>query len=558
MDRCKRWIAERLGRGDVWRPARSTTLILLTAAAVGGVGLGITGCASTPPRNGPTAPAAAEAMPVEAADSFDGPAELSPRLADAEWADEVIYFVVVDRFADGDPDNNRRTSQTPGGFHGGDLDGLTRHLDEIAELGVSALWITPVVKNIPGYVTGAGFPDWGYHGYWADDFTQLDPRFGTEDDLRRLVAAAHERGIKVLLDIVYNHAGYDSAYLSTHRSWLRVESAGECGGGDLTSCVAGLPDFRTELQDVRDYLYEAHLGLAERTGLDGFRLDTVKHVDHDFWQQHRQRVEARLGENFYLLGEVWGGTWRSLDEWFEHDEMDAGFDFSFQGSALAFVEGRGRPVAFNRYLEQRHEVREGYQLSHYLASHDTDGALWLLDGDTTRFRMLVVLQMTTFGVPTVYYGEEVGRLGGTWPANRSDMPWGDKGIEPGAGVERDESMREFYRTLIHLRRDHPALWRGSHRGLVTEADQLVYLRHDETSQDAIIVALNRAQEAAEVRFPVPAAWTEDGVEVREVLTGEVVTLQQAQTSDSGWQAVLTVPALDARILHRIPPSGRND
>ena len=216
----------------------------------------------------------------------------------------------------------------------------SEQLDELSDLGVTALWITPVVENIPGFVTGAGFPDWGYHGYWADDFYAIDSRFGTEADLEDLVDAAHERGIKVLLDVVYNHAGYDSKYLTdpATRDWFRTEQAGTCGSDDLTSCLAGLPDFRTDLPEVRDYLMKAHLGLAERTGLDGFRVDTFKHVEHDFWQEHRRRTRERLGEEFFLIGEVWGGDGRVLDPWFAGDEMDAGFDFSFQGSALAFVQ----------------------------------------------------------------------------------------------------------------------------------------------------------------------------------------------------------------------------
>ncbi|HEV2846517.1 MAG TPA: alpha-amylase family glycosyl hydrolase, partial [Thermoanaerobaculia bacterium] len=226
------------------------------------------------------------------------------------WRDAVLYFVVVDRFADGDTRNNAGVDRNAKGtFHGGDLAGLRQQLDEIADLGATAIWITPVVKNIDGFVTGAGFPDWGYHGYWADDFYQTDPRFGSEADLKAFVDDAHARGMKVLLDVVYNHAGYESNYLKNPktRSWLRSEALGTCGKDDITSCVSGLPDFKTELPEVRDYLLEAHIALAGRVGLDGFRLDTVKHVTHDFWREHRRRTRERLGKDFFLIGEVWVG-----------------------------------------------------------------------------------------------------------------------------------------------------------------------------------------------------------------------------------------------------------
>jgi alpha-amylase len=462
--------------------------------------LGSAGCAGELPAPQPAAapaPAAATAPAVR----------VEPH---ASWQEAILYFVVLDRFADGDRRNNRDVRRgLPGTFHGGDLAGLTVALDDVAELGVTALWITPVVQNVPGFVTGAGFPDWAYHGYWADDFTRLDPRFGTEADLAALVEAAHARGIAVLLDVVYNHVGYGSRYLDSAatRAWLRSPGDGSCGDDDLTLCVAGLPDLRTELPQVAEHLFAAHLGLAARAGADGFRLDTVKHVSHDFWQEHRRRADERLGEEFFLLGEVWGGDAEVLDPWFAGDEIDAGIDFGFQGGVVGFLDGRGRAVAFNRYLESRQRVRPGYLLAHYLSSHDVPTALSLLGGDRELFRLAALLQMTTSGLPVVFYGEEVGRLGGEWPHNRSDMPWGERGIEPGAGLPRDEALRRDYRRLIALRRAHPALWRGSHEAVATgDEDLLVFVRRDEVAGDAVVVGVNRGAEAAEAALDLPPEW----------------------------------------------------
>jgi alpha-amylase len=421
------------------------------------------------------------------------------------WADEVLYFVLVDRFVDGDRSNDWNVDRhAKGAFHGGDLKGLTAHLDEISGLGVTAIWVNPLVKNIDGPVTGAGFPDWGYHGYWADDFTRIDPRFGTEEDLESFVRACHARGVRVLLDVVYNHAGYGSAYLRNPltRDYFRKE----CGDDDLTSCIAGLPDFETERPEVRDFLLDAQLPWARRYGLDGFRLDTVKHVDHDFWKEHRRRLRTEFGRNFFLLGEVWGGDRDVLDPWFAADELDAGFDFGFQGSAVGWVMGRGRSIAFARYLESRQKVRPGYLLAQFLSSHDVEGALSLLRGDRERFRLAAALQLTTSGLPVVFYGEEVARDIGKWPDNRSDMPWGDKGLQPGAGIPRDEGMRSWYRRLIALRRSHPALTRGNHTTISAEGDLLVYLREDAASGDAVVVAVNRGDVPATATLVRPSAW----------------------------------------------------
>ena len=431
-------------------------------------------------------------------------------LPKTDWSDEIIYFVMVDRFADGSAANNVQTDPSAkGAFHGGDVKGLTQHLNEIADLGVTAIWITPVVKNIDGFVTGAGFPDWGYHGYWADDFHMFDPRFGTEDELRMLVAECHKRNIRVLLDVVYNHPGYDSRYLKDPKTkeWLRSENRGTCGQDDLTSCLSGLPDFKTELPEVADYLMDAQLGHAKRLGLDGFRLDTVKHVDHSFWKEHRSRTRTELASYFFLLGEVWGGDPQVLDPWFAGDEMDAGFDFSFQGSVISFLKGRGRSVAFDRYLKSREKIRSGYLVSHFLSSHDVPGALFQLDGDKQLFRLAAIVQLTSIGLPMIYYGEEVARAGGDWPDNRSDMPWGDRNILPGAGKPRDESLRADYQKLIALRKEHPSLWRGVHTGLNTEGDVLVYAQHDAKSNDYVIVGINRGAAPANISVPFPEQWS---------------------------------------------------
>ena len=500
--------------------------------AVPALGLFLSGCAVSRPGTGPVVAHA------------PSPAVVVPQ---ADWSEAILYFAIVDRWADGDLTNDSGADRAAkGAFHGGDLKGLREHVDEIAALGATAIWITPVVKNIDGPVTGAGFPDWAYHGYWADDFTRLDPRFGSEAELAAVVNECHRRGLKVLLDVVYNHAGYDSHYLSDPRTkgWLRSEATGTCGTDDLTICVAGLPDFKTELPEVADFLLKAQIAWAERSGVDGFRLDTVKHVSHEFWQEHRRRTRAALPPGFFLLGEVWGGDAGVLDPWFAADELDAGFDFSFQGSALGFLQGRGRAVAFDRYLKSREKVRQGHLLAHFLSSHDVPGALYQLGGDKALFRLAAVLQFTSIGIPVIYYGEEVGRLGGDWPENRSDMPWGQREILPGRGEPRDEALRADYQRLIAIRRAHPALWRGAHEKLVAEGDLLVFLQKDPKSDDAVVVAINRGSTPAVARFAAPEAWT--GRSVTDVWNGTAVPLTTGTIETTVESKAARILARDAR------------
>jgi glycosidase len=440
--------------------------------------------------------------------------------ATTDWSDDILYFVLIDRYADGDSTNNRRVERTnPGGYHGGDLKGLTQHLDELADLGITALWINPVQKQVTQSIYASapklGIPEfkhWGFHGYWIDDFTAMEPQFGSLDDLKHLVEEAHKRNIKVLLDVVYNHAGYGSSYESRRtsdgQSWIR-SGEGNCEVDPITCRVSGLPDFKTELPEVRDYLLNANITLAKQAGVDGFRLDTFKHVDTDFWLEHRRRTRVELGKDFFLLAEYWGGNASSLDPFFAQDEIDAGFDFSFKGSCESFVNGRGRTVAYGSYLGSRHKVRKGYLLADYLSSHDEPMALYDLNGDKDKFRICAAIQMTSLGMPVIYYGEEVARAGSEWPLNRTNMPWGDRDVQPGKGEARDESMREYYKVLLHIRRHHPALSRGDYTLLSGANDPvLAYMRHDATSDDNVMVLVNREDKELTADFILPSIWNE--------------------------------------------------
>ncbi len=473
-----------------------------------------------------------------------GPDVVEPQ---RDWSDAIIYFVITDRFADGDRSNNRDVDlNNPGGWHGGDFAGLEAQLDEIASLGATAIWITPVQLQIaqPSIVPGIPelnldfFEHYGFHGYWMDDFNAIEARLGDEAALKSLVEAAHARGIKVLLDVIYNHSGYGSRYESDaqFKGWVRTREV-DCGADRETCQVGGLPDFDTERDDVRRYLLDANIALAERTGIDGFRLDTVWHINHEFWDLHRDETRGRLGGDFFLLGEVWGGDAQVLDQWFEPDEMDAGFDFTFKGSCQGFVKGRGRTIAFSRYLQKRHRVRDGYHLAHYLSTHDEPMALHELEGDKDKFEICAAIQMAILGIPVIYYGEEVARGGSVWPTNRNDMPWGDRKILPGKGEKRDEEMRAFYRKLIATRRAHPALSRGEYVELSTDGDLLVFAKRDAASGDVVIVAANRGQEPSAARVEAPAEWA--GAAGKDAIGGGTITAQNDKLT-------LSVPAVSAQ------------
>jgi alpha-amylase len=234
-----------------------------------------------------------------------------------------------------------------------------------------------------------------------------------------------------------------------------------------------------------------------------------------------------------------------LEPWFAPDELDAGFDFGFQGNVLGFVQGRGRTVAFNRYLEKRQKVRAGHLVAHYLSSHDTPGALFQLKGDLALFRLAAALLFTTSGIPVIYYGDEVARLGGEWPDNRSDMPWGRRGVLPGEGLPRDETLRRDYQKLIGIRKTHPALSRGQHAGLSAEGDLYVFARRDPPSGDAVVVAINRGSAPATATFGVPPEWG-------SASAVDLLDSSAAGLAPNGGSLTLTVAPRGYRILVAAP------
>lgn len=403
--------------------------------------------------------------------------------ARADWKNEVIYFVMIDRFADGTRHNNAGTDPAdPLAFHGGDLAGITARLDHLSDLGATALWITPVVEQAPPEDhKGADFH--GHHGYWAEDFLKIEPRYGTEADLRELVEEAHKRGIKVLLDVVYNHVGRNARWVRERPEWLRLGQA--CGGTEETRCIAGLPDLRTEREDVRAYLFDAHMGLAERVGLDGFRLDTYKHIPDEFWTEHREAVHKRLGEEFFLLGEIWDGDKYMARRPFKADAVDGIFDFSFRDRTLKLLNGVDTPQRYSRYFRSRHKTADGHVLAPFLSSHDYPMLLASLGGDKDKYRIALALLMFAEGPPVLTWGEERGRMGGVWPGNREFMDW-DGG---------DLDLQAYVTGLIKLRAERPAMRAGEVEVLHAQNKLLVLKR-----QDTILV-VNLSNGRQEVSLP---------------------------------------------------------
>lgn len=480
------------------------------------------------------------------------------------WDNATVYFVMTDRFYNGDPSNDNSYGRSKDGkneigtFHGGDLKGLTEKLDHIESLGANAIWITAPYEQIHGW-TGGGmrgdFKHYGYHGYYVLDFTRVDANMGTEDDLKTFVDAAHERGIRVVMDVVMNHAGYATLqdmqefnfgkmrstvkpieevlgveknwtdweppkgknyhhfnryvnYESTvwenwwGPEWIRAGIAGydKPGLGDRTMTLNYLPDFKTESKTEsglpnffknkpdtraveipgytpRQYLVKWLTDWVREYGIDGFRIDTAKHVEMEAWAELKSAGIHALDEwknsnpdkklddlPFWTTGEVWGhGVTKS--GYFGQAKMDSIINFTYQTDEAKKAMGcfAHAETAFNRYADKVNSDDEFNVLS-YLSSHDTKLYFHkFAKGSIEKQRKIAAPFLLMPGGVQIYYGDETARPYGPSGSDkhqgtRSDMNWDD------ISGERADLLAHWQK-VGQFRQRHAAIGAGEHKKL---------------------------------------------------------------------------------------------
>lgn len=509
-----------------------------------------------------------------------------------EWQNATIYFVMTDRFKNGNPDNDSNFGrykedglENIGTFHGGDLAGLTQKLEYLRDLGVNAIWISSPLEQMHGWVGGGNagdFPHFGYHGYYTLDWTKLDPNMGTNEELRNFVDQAHNQGIRVLFDVVMNHTGYNTLadmqqfnygalYLNegeiqsqlgenwgdwrpqdgqnwhkfndlinySHKTawdnwwgknWIRSELGDydPSGFDDITMSLSSLPDIKTESKipsglpvfyanksdtaaveiegaTPREYLITWLTNWVTEYGIDGFRIDTAKHVEKEAWLELKNSAKAGLQTwkvnhpnkklddlEFWMTGEAWGhGVHRS-------DYFDNGFDsminFDFQTQAKEALECYAQidpayenmSQKLNQPNSEKSEI--GFNLLSYLSSHDT--GLFYRDhakDDIAKQRRAANLLLLAPGAVQIYYGDESARPFGPTGSDpmqgtRSDMNWTE--IE----TEGDkQALLAHWQTVSKFRQKHPAIGAGIHKGLSTK-DYYAFSRQNGTDKVMVIWA----------------------------------------------------------------------
>lgn len=410
----------------------------------------------------------------------------------------AIYFVMVDRFADGAPNLPDVDKSDPGQFHGGDLQGLTARLETLKALGVDTLWLSPLVLQVPARLPGKDaegrpFIHAGFHGYWAEDFTRIDPHFGDEQALATLLDRAHRLGLRVILDVVVNHFGYGAS--AQHVPRLVRDPKGPCAAtvDPLQQCLFGLPDIRTEDPAVADLVVEWSAAWFRRFAFDGIRFDTFKHAEPALFArvaaaakaEHRRRTNDQ--STFLVVGEWWGaapgdGTLARVNQSAAPlKAADTLLDFEFSSLAVDFAAGRLRAEALAHHLKRRHAA-EGPPWAHFLSSHDMPPLRSLLSDTPATIPLAVLLQMTTRGIPVIPWGEERGRGEGAWPHNRQSIDW-----------QAPTPTLRLWQQLLTARKRFPALRGRTFRPLYANTSEkgatLIFARGEGPS--AVTVVLHR-------------------------------------------------------------------
>lgn len=459
---------------------------------------------------------------------------------DFDWDEAVVYFMMTDRFFDGNESNNKASGadtygKNPGLYHGGDFAGVTAKLDYLQDLGVNTIWLTPIVENIAGVtVTDEGKEDVpynaAYHGYWASDFTKLNPTMGTTEEFKTMISEAHKRGMRIMVDIVVNHAGYGTE--STFADMLRDKSVSE---GDIKSWQSDLPDFATENADVRAKLVEWQTSWMKNYGVDYFRVDTVKHVDSTTWAALKNST-TEVNPSFKMIGEYYGAGYASNGSTLGTGQMDADLDFDFNDQATSFVSGNISSV--ESFLSSRNTaLNNAYMTGQFLSSHDENGFKASLmngkqyteDKATAAALVAATLQLTAKGIPVIYYGEEVGLSGlNNYPynTNRYDMDF--------SKATKDNVTYQHYKNLLSIRNAYTDVFARGSRKVVASSDEEGY---DVVSRSyggtTLYVGMNIKDTAKEVKVPVSLA---AGTEVKDLYSGATYTVGSDKT------VAVTIPA----------------
>lgn len=493
-----------------------------------------------------------------------------------DWADAVIYFAFTDRFRNGDTSNDLPQAGLTSivDWNGGDYAGLTAAIEEgyFDELEVNVLWISPPNDNPDSTVIGSDGRDYtAYHGYFPQQAQDVENHFGTLASLQALTSTAHEHGIRVLVDFVANHVYETHPYYTGRGSDDEFNPEVSCrpSWDQPITCwfEPYLPDFNYELRSNVDRMVDDAIWWIDQADLDGFRLDAVKHMNHNLGYLLRARVDRYQGEfgpHFFMIGETFTGDWSDdsaniLAEYVSAGELSGQFNFPLYWQIVRAIARREGPVSEIDHVVSSSEWRypEDAYMGTFIGNHDLPRFISHANGDIAdiwgngtrdqsfndpppqptdldpyrRLRLGFALMMTLPPPPVIYYGDEIGLAGAGDPDTRRMFPW---------GVQRNEGQElvlDALTSLGSLRRDHVELRRGERTTLLSGDFVYAFVRH--LGDTMSIVVLNNAYQQQDVELDVAALLT-DGVVLSNALGTETTTVSTGHIQ-------VSVPQLDVQI-----------
>jgi len=472
--------------------------------------------------------------------------------------DDVIYLIMTDRFADGDPSNNApkdsppeaNDRNNPRAFHGGDLRGVINHLPYLKDLGVTAIWLTPWYDNWNGVnrCSKPWCPNTYYHGYHAIDYYAVEDHFGDLATLRELVQKAHAMGIKIIQDQVANHVGSRHPWVTDPPlpSWFhgtlaqhQLNKFHNCAllsphsnNQDFRNTLDGwfsddLPDMNQEEPEVARYEIQNALWWVGMTGIDGIREDTIQYMPR-FFIRDLSNALHRQYPKLWMVGEVFerdaaqtaffiGGHtgWDGIDT-----KLDSVFDFALWNASL-FVFTNKAPMRFLPHqLKYDALYPDASKVTVLANNHDTTRFM-SLDGATLSGAMMhIAFVLSVRGIPQLYVGEEIAMEGKDDPDNRRDFPFA--AFRAGGRDAKERQMFDWTRAWIRLRREHAALRSGKLIDLFSDDETYVFAR--QLGTETVVVAFNRENKSKEINIPVGSIRVKDGVTLKSLI-GEAASVR---------------------------------
>ena len=468
-------------------------------------------------------------------------------------APDIMYFILIDRFADGDPNNNSggiaASYEAYDGSHqsalshyqGGDLRGIIQKLDYLHDMGINMLWISPFLDNSNTDYVGW----WPYHGYHPIDFYAVDEHFGTLADLQELVNSAHARGLKIIFDMPFNQTAQDHPWLEdpTRRDWFHLDEQGE--PWEITDWfdqqqiergeLHGLPDLAQENPEVRDYLLAVSKYWIEQTGCDGFRLDAVKHIPLAFWQDYNREIREFAGADFLLLGEVFWGEAQRIASY-----KDVGFDLLFDIPGYYAIRNtfcRGSSMKeFSAFFWNTERLLSPKPLATLIDNHDVARFNVGLGADAWQKQLLALgWLMTRPGMPVIYYGTELGMKG--YPVlgpTGQPQDYLNRLPFPRTFTDQDSLRIQEFTELTQLRRAHPASYAGAFFEVYKDWSSYAFLRVLPAEQ--LLVVINNAGSEEFLQIPIPTGSDPGGL---KRVYGSAVIREES----GGWWARLPANSL---------------